>query len=190
MSRLWITGYRSYELGIFDNNDPKRKVLDYVLKTELATEIENGVDWIISGGQMGIEQWSLTTAIDLKKEYPDEFQTSMIVPFADFSSNWNENNQQSFATVKSKVDFFASVSNDSYKSPQQLRNYQEFMINHTDEALLIYDLDSQGKTQFDYEKIKNYAADHPYPYRLITFDDLQTASEEYLESLDNGFQDE
>ncbi len=54
MSRLWVTGYRSYELGIFKDDDPKRKVLDTVLKNELVQAIVDGTDWIISGGQLGI----------------------------------------------------------------------------------------------------------------------------------------
>ena len=33
MSRLWLTGYRSYELGVFGNEDPKLKVIQYALKT-------------------------------------------------------------------------------------------------------------------------------------------------------------
>ncbi|WP_191982063.1 DUF1273 domain-containing protein [Lentilactobacillus curieae] len=190
MSRLWVTGYRSYELGIFDNHDKKRDVINYVLRKEITAEIENGVDWIITGGQMGIEQWTIEAANSLKSEYPDEFQVSMMVPFAEFSGHWNENNQAIYNQIKSQVDFFASTSNQPYNSPQQLRNYQEFMINHTDSALLVYDLDNPGKTQYDYNVIKKYADKHPYPYRLITFDDLQSAAEEYFESLNNGFQDE
>ncbi len=190
LSRLWVTGYRSYELGIFDNHDKKRDVINYVLRKEITAEIENGVDWIITGGQMGIEQWTIEAANSLKSEYPDEFQVSMMVPFAEFSGHWNENNQAIYNQIKSQVDFFASTSNQPYNSPQQLRNYQEFMINHTDSALLVYDLDNPGKTQYDYNVIKNYADKHPYPYRLITFDDLQSAAEEYFESLNNGFQDE
>lgn len=67
MSRLWVTGYRSYELGIFKDDDPKRKVIDSVLKSEISQAIVDGMDWLISGGQLGIEQWSLEMALNLKK---------------------------------------------------------------------------------------------------------------------------
>ncbi len=189
MSRLWITGYRSWELGIFKDNDPKRIVIDKVITDLLKEKIEDGVNWIISGPQLGVEQWALLAANKLKKNYPKEFKTAMMLPFAEFGSRWNENNQQHLQQVRSTVDFSANVSADSYKNPQQLRNYQEFMLTHTDQAILIYDLDNPGRTQYDYEKIKNFGQLHSYPYRLITFDDLQEAAEEYQESLDNGFQD-
>ncbi|ORN06930.1 DUF1273 domain-containing protein [Lentilactobacillus parabuchneri] len=190
MSRLWVTGYRSYELGIFKDDDPKRKVLDTVLKNELVQAIVDGTDWIISGGQLGIEQWSLEVALSLKDNYPGELQTAMMLPFAEFGNNWNENNQTKLQTLKAKVDFSASVSEKPYQSPQQLRNYQEFMLNHTDQALLIYDLDNPGKSQYDYDKINKFAETHPYPYKLITFDDLQSAADEYQENLNNSFQDD
>ena len=32
MKRLWITGYRSYELNIFKDDDPKVQVIKKVLK--------------------------------------------------------------------------------------------------------------------------------------------------------------
>lgn len=32
MKRAWITGYRSYELNIFKDNDPKVQVIKEVLK--------------------------------------------------------------------------------------------------------------------------------------------------------------
>ncbi|MEE8823837.1 hypothetical protein LASUN_20430 [Lentilactobacillus sunkii] len=190
MSRLWITGYRSYELGIFKDDDPKRKVIDSVLKSEISQAIVDGMDWLISGGQLGIEQWSLEMGQGLKKEYPGEFQTSMMLPFAEFGNNWNENNQAKLQALKTKVDFSASVSDKPYQSPQQLRNYQEFMLSHTDQALLIYDLDNPGKSQYDYDKIKKFAENHPYPYKLITFDDLQSAADEYQENLNNSVQDD
>lgn len=190
MSRLWITGYRSYELGIFKDDDPKKKVIDMVLKSELTQAIIDGTDWIISGGQLGVEQWALTVANQLKSNYPGEFQTALMLPFVAFGSNWNPDNQARLSKVSQAVDFSAEVSKKPYTSPEQLRNYQEFMLSHTDQAILIYDLDNPGKTQYDFNKIKQFAENHPYPYRLITFDDLQAAADEYQENLNNGSQDD
>lgn len=31
MKRLWVTGYRSYELSIFSDKDPKLTVIKYTL---------------------------------------------------------------------------------------------------------------------------------------------------------------
>lgn len=42
MQRLWVTGYRSYELNTFSDNDPKIAVVKYVLKRRFVDLIEEG----------------------------------------------------------------------------------------------------------------------------------------------------
>lgn len=189
MSRLWITGYRNYELGVFNDSDPKVTIIMLALKNAIEQSILDGVDWIISGGQLGTEQWALKAASKLKEQYPDEFQTAMMLPFAEFGNQWSETNQLAFNQAKTTVDFTANVSDKPYRSPEQLRNYQEFMLTHTDQAILLYDLESPGKPKFDYERIVKFADSHEYPFRLITFDDLQETAEEYQENLNNSLQD-
>ena len=189
LSRLWITGYRNYELGVFNNSDPKVTIIKLALKNAIEQAIVDGVDWIISGGQLGVEQWALEVAADLKQQYPDEFQTAMMLPFAEFGSQWGDNNKIAYNQVKAGVDFSATVSEKAYHSPEQLRNYQEFMLKHTDQAILIYDLESPGKPKYDYERIEKFGQNHDYQYQLITFDDLQEVAEEYQDNLNNSLQD-
>lgn len=55
--RLWVTGYRAYELNVFGSNDPKLKVLKTSLKNTLMQFLDEGLEWLITGGQLGVEQW-------------------------------------------------------------------------------------------------------------------------------------
>lgn len=104
MKRVWITGYRSYELGVFNQKDPKIKVIKYCLKNHLRSLLENGeLDWVISGAQLGVEQWALEATIELQKDYP--VNVSMMVPYQEFSNRWNEDNQNHFLSLKEQVDF-------------------------------------------------------------------------------------
>ncbi|HAJ54542.1 MAG TPA: hypothetical protein DCL56_07720, partial [Lactobacillus sp.] len=41
--RLWITGYRAYELNVFGNQDPKLKVLKISLKNTLLQYLDEGL---------------------------------------------------------------------------------------------------------------------------------------------------
>lgn len=189
LSRLWITGYRNYELGVFNDSDSKVTIIMLALKNAIEQSILDGADWIISGGQLGTEQWALKAANELKTQYPNEFQTAMMLPFAEFGQKWGEVNQLTLNQTKTTVDFSATVSDKPYHSPEQLRNYQEFMLTHTDQAILLYDLESPGKPKYDYERIIKFAENHEYSYRLITFDDLQETAEEYQENLNNSLQD-
>ena len=182
MRRLWITGYRSYELNVFKDDDPKVKVIKDVLSRELRSRLEESDDefWLITGPQLGVEQWSAEVALDLKAIFP-QLKVSIMMPFTEFGQQWNENNQAKLENLQSKVDFSASVSDHPYQSPQQLRAFQHFMLTHTDEALLIYDPDHEGKEKYDYQAIQRYAESNEYSYRLIDFDELQEAAIEWQE---------
>lgn len=48
--RLWVTGYRSYELGIFKTDDKKIEVIKYALRQLFERKLDEELEWIISGG--------------------------------------------------------------------------------------------------------------------------------------------
>jgi len=187
VSRLWLTGYRSYELGVFGTQDPKILEIKDTLKKLLINKIENGTDWLITGGQLGVEQWAVEVGLSLKPDYP-ELKIAVMTPFSDFGGNWNEDNKGRYAQLASQVDFHQSVSEQPYHGPQQLRNYQEFMLTHTDEAVMVYDLEVEGKPKYDYQVIHRYQDQHAYPLTLIDMDWLQESANEYQENLNNGSQ--
>ncbi|KRL63589.1 DUF1273 domain-containing protein [Lactobacillus psittaci] len=181
MKRLWITGYRSYELGVFSPKDPKITVIKYCLNRKLKQLLEDGeLDWVISGPNLGVEQWALEEAIELQKDYP--IHTSLMAPYQEFSKRWNEENQARLYNLQEQVDFYGATSNRPYQSPVQLRNYQNFMIEHTDSALMIYDPEKPGKPKYDYELILKYQEQKDYDLDLIDFYSLQDAANEYEEN--------
>lgn len=181
MQRLWVTGYRSYELNVFGDRDPKITVIKYALKNYLTILLDDGqLDWIITGANLGVEQWTAEVGLELGEKYP--VRTSIMIPYEEFANRWNDSNKAKFLNLKEKVDFFASTSNTPYQSPLQLRNYQNFMIQHTDRALMIYDSEHPGKPKYDYNLIQKYQETKEYPLDLIDFYDLQDAAEEYQEN--------
>lgn len=184
LKRLWVTGYRSYELGVFSAHTAKYKVLQYAMKDVLKQAIDDGFTWLITGAQLGTEQWSVTAATALKKKYDSEFQIAVMLPYLKMSSKWSSNNQLRFARTVKRADFSRSVSNSPYESPVQLFNYQRFMLGHTDAAILFYDPDHPGKSKYDYQAIKNYQKRHNYDLKLMTMDDLQAEADEFQEIFD------
>ena len=65
-----------------------------------------------------------------------------------------------------------------------MRAYQNFMLHYTDGALLIYDPEREGKTVWDWRAINRYREQNSdYSMRMIDFDELQEAAEEYSERL-------
>ncbi|WP_124978421.1 DUF1273 domain-containing protein [Ligilactobacillus salitolerans] len=170
--RLWVTGYRSYELNIYNEQDKKLAVIKAALKTELSERIENGLEWILTGGQLGIEQWTIEVGLDLKKDFP-ELKLAMLLPFSNFSEKWKPEKQQHLQELKTAVDFSAEVSKQPYRSPQQLKNYQIFMLNHTEGALMVYDPEYPGKSRYDHEAILKKQQASEYGLELLDMLSLQ-----------------
>lgn len=178
--RLWVTGYRSYELNVFNEKDPKVKVIKTALKNSLQKQFDNGLEWVLTGGQLGVEQWCLEIAEKLKVDYP-ELKTGMLLPFMNFGENWRPEKKERLLTLKESVDFCAEVSRQPYQTPQQLKNWQKFMLSHTEGALMVYDLDHPGKSKFDYEAIVKRQEEADYSLELIDMFTLQDTANELTE---------
>lgn len=188
MQRIWVTGYRAYELGVFKDDDPKIKVIKNVLKSALIQRLNSSDEefWVISGPQMGVERWAIEVADELKSTYP-QLKTSILEPYQGVAQRWNEQNQEKLAVTITKVDFHAMVSKQPYQSPQQLRNYQRFLLDHSDELLIVFDRDREteseqtSKPSWDYRAATQYQKQHDYELTTIDFDELQEAATELEE---------
>ncbi|GKQ42688.1 UPF0398 protein [Companilactobacillus sp. RD055328] len=177
ITRLWITGYRSFELGIFNKNDKKIEVLSMFLKRRIEQYQLDGLEWVITGAQLGIEQITINTVANIK-ENDTHLKNAVMLPFKDFGANWNENNTLNFKSSLNKSNYVNYVSNEDYQSPQQLKNWQQFMLNHTDGLLIIYDPEKEGKPNFDYLAAIDFAKNHNYSIELVTFEDLEDFTRE------------
>ena len=173
---MYISGYRSFELGVFKENGPKITVIKKVLKKEIQQLVEEGLEWVLTSGNLGIETWVTEVVAELKQEYP-ELKLGIIYPFKEFGNNWNENNQEKLRMTEQLADYVEAVSHQAYQSPSQLGNHTRFLLDHTDGCLPIYDPEFPGKTQYFLKEAQTYQQDHSYEIRLVSMDDLQNFSE-------------
>jgi uncharacterized phage-like protein YoqJ len=173
---LYITGYRSFELGIFQAKDPKITVIKNVLKKEIIHYVESGLEWVLISGNLGVELWTAEVVAEIKNDYP-ELQLGLLYPFKEFGSNWNEQNQELLTKTESLADYVNSVSHQPYQSPAQLKQHTQFLLNHSGGCLLIYDREFPGKTQYFLKEAESFSEREPYEIHLITMDDLQNSLE-------------
>ncbi|MGX6961282.1 DUF1273 domain-containing protein [Vagococcus xieshaowenii] len=176
MKTLYISGYRSFELGIFKETDPKITIIKKALKKHLISYIELGVEWFLVSGNLGSEYWASQVINELKSE-GYSIKLGLITPYAEFSGNWNEANQLKFSEVEQWADYVNSVSFEPYKHPSQLKNHTRFILDHTDGSLLVYDKEYPGKTEFILKEIDAYLNESDYQVDLIDMFSLQDASE-------------
>lgn len=171
---LVVTGYRSFELGVFQENDPKIKVIKKVIKTAIKQYLEEGLEWVLIGGNLGVEIWAAEPIVELKKEYP-ELKFSIIYPYLEFGNNWNEANQAMLQKVVEQADYVDAVSHLPYQNSSQLKNHTHFLLTHADGAIVVYDDEFTGKSAYFVHDAKGYAQNHDFLLHQITMDDLENA---------------
>ena len=79
MTSLLVTGYKSFELGIFKDKDPKVTIIKKAIKRDFKRFLDDGVDWMIFTGNLGFEFWALEVAKELQQGYPLKLAT--LFPF-------------------------------------------------------------------------------------------------------------
>ena len=55
MAAILVTGYKSFELGIFQDKDERISVIKKAIRHDLIRYFEEGIDWLIFMGNLGFE---------------------------------------------------------------------------------------------------------------------------------------
>ncbi|TFE03248.1 DUF1273 domain-containing protein [Jeotgalibacillus sp. R-1-5s-1] len=177
MKILTVTGYRAQELGIFTQKDPAVQIIKKAISQSILQKLDEGLEWVLISGQLGVELWAGEVVIELQKDYPD-LKLAVITAFQEMESKWNEANQELFHTIISHADFYDSVSRKPYENPSQFRNRDLFLLQKSDGLLLVYDPENEGSPKYIKEMAESAAANGQLELIQITFQDLQWIAEE------------
>lgn len=167
----YVTGYKSYELNIFKEDAPEIKYLKKFLANKLKSLIEEGLQWVLIQGQMGIEMWTAETVIELKQQYPD-LKLGIITPFLNHTEKWNEQNQLKYNQLVEASDFHDSVHHMPYDGPYQFKQADQFILDHTDMTILIYDEEQEASPKYFKTMLVDFAEQTNYTYDVVTFDEI------------------
>lgn len=171
MTAILVTGYRSFELGIFQDKDERVKIIKCAIEIDLIRFFEEGVDWLIFMGNLGFEYWALEVALTLKDEY--DFQIATIMPFENHGQNWNEANQEKLSKFKT-VDF-VKYTYPNYENPSQFRQYNQFLIDNTEGAYVFYDPENETNLKYLLQKMQEK---EEYHVKYLNFDRLNELLED------------
>jgi uncharacterized phage-like protein YoqJ len=174
---LAISGYKPFELGIFNKDHPTVLYIKAAIKKALQPMIEEELEWILISGQLGVELWAAEVVFDLQSEYP-ELKLAVITPFLEQESKWNETNKEWYETILMQADFVDSVTKKVYEKPWQFRLKNHFFVEKSDGLLLLYDNEKEGSPKYLYELAVEYKQKHDFRIEIITFYDLQLIVEE------------
>ncbi|UOQ93540.1 DUF1273 domain-containing protein [Halobacillus shinanisalinarum] len=176
MKTIVVTGYKPMEMGIFKHDDPKVEFVKKTIRKRLVSLIEEGLEWIIISGQMGVELWTAEVVLDLKNDYP--IQLGVIPPFQNQQTKWPDQLKLVYEEITEFADFYKPIYDKEYEGPYQFRAKDQFLIEHSDGCLLLFDEDTPGTPQYFLKLVKTFQEHHTYDILYITPSDLDETVEE------------
>lgn len=177
LKRLVITGYKQHELGIFDDKHPGVRFIKKALENRLRVLLDEGLEWVIISGQLGVETWAAEVVLDLQEEFP-QLKYAVLTPFLEQEKKWNEAKQEKYQMILEQADFHRSLTNRPYEAPWQFIEKNKFFLRNSDGMLIIYDEETEGSPKFTKREADLYAEKNDYQVLTITADDLRVVAEE------------
>ncbi|MCP8968798.1 DUF1273 domain-containing protein [Ectobacillus ponti] len=177
MRILTVTGYKPQELGIFSSKHPGIDMIKKALRRQLLSLLDEGLEWVIISGQLGVELWTAEVAYELREEHP-HLKVGVFTPFLEQEEKWNDANKEYYLHILSRADHVDSITKRKYESPQQFRAKNIFLIEKSNGLLAVYDEEKEGSPRFLVELAKQRQEQADYGCMLIRFSDLQLLAEE------------
>ncbi|MHC0035753.1 SLOG family protein [Pseudoneobacillus sp. C159] len=179
VKNVTIAGYKPFELGIFKRDHQSVEIIKKAIFKELVPLLEEGLEWVIISGQLGVELWAAEVVFEIQNFVP-ELKLAVLTPFYSQEEKWNETNKEWYESILAQADFVESITHKPYESPEQFRLKNQVLLHKSDLAIVLYDSEKEGSPKYFYETAKKYREATGYQIREITFYDLQIIAEEEL----------
>lgn len=175
-----VTGYKSFELSIRSAEDERVDYIKHAIRQRIIAFIENGGEWILTSGQLGVELWTCEIAEELKEDYPIKY--AIIPPFNNQEQRWSESDQDKYQQMIHLADFYALLYKEDYKGPQQFQAKDQWLIDKSDCCLILVDTEHPGSVKYFLERVIKYSENNNYPIEYITAFDLNDTIREIQEN--------
>ncbi|MFC0214487.1 DUF1273 domain-containing protein [Paenibacillus chartarius] len=179
MKSVLVTGYRAHELGIFDQKHQGIPYIKRAIEAKLLPLLDEGLEWVLTPGQYGVDLWAAEVAIGLKERQYPQLQLAIVTAYANPEEKWKEDKQQYYRDILKKTDYYGSVSNQPYNGVWQLTARDELLLRKSDGIVLFYDEDA-AEASPKYMKRKALKKSEETGYRIITItaEDVQSMAEQ------------
>lgn len=176
MKVLAVTGYKPMELNLFKPDDKRIEFIKAAIEKRLIGFIEEGMEWVLISGQMGVELWTGEVVLDLKEDY--DVKLAVVPPFENQESRWPEAIQQVYQELTMMADFYQPLYQGNYKGGYQFKAKNKWLVAKSDGCLILLDDENPGSNGFFYEEAKGAEASGGYTIFVITPGDLDDIVEE------------
>lgn len=131
-----FTGHRPKDFGGWNAPAPQH-VLDWLEeKIDNLIKLKGNVNFI-SGAAQGIDQWAAEIVLR-KKEENKNVRLTMAMPYNDFGDNWPTTAKMHLNSINNKADKVVYVHKGSYTDSYLLQMRNEWMVNHSQLVLAVW----------------------------------------------------
>jgi uncharacterized phage-like protein YoqJ len=169
---LAITGYKSFELGIFQKDHKGITYIKKAIRKQLIPMIEEGLEWVIISGQLGTELWAAAEVFELQLDYP-ELRLAVLTPHLEQEAKWNDANKELYEMILAQADFVDSITKRAYENPRQLKVKNQYIVQKSDALLAFYDDEKEGSPLFMVLEAKKKKEHQHYQIFYITSYDIE-----------------
>jgi uncharacterized phage-like protein YoqJ len=169
---LAITGYKSFELGIFQKDHKGITYIKKAIRKQLIPIIEEGLEWVLISGQLGTELWAAEEVFKLQLDYP-ELRLAILTPHLDQEVKWNDTNKELYEMVLAQADFVDSITKRPYENPGQLKVKNQYIVQKSDALLAFYDDEKKGSPFFMIQEAGKKSEHQNYQVFYITSYDIE-----------------
>lgn len=176
-----VTGHRPKGFPWNYENDPAN-TYDHVFETTLERIIEklinDGYNYFICGGAIGVDQ-AFATAVEYLRDlkYP-HIQIEIAVPYPNQDKLWNKADKASYQEICTLADEVTLVSETYTKFCFHKRN--EYMVDKSDLVLVVWNGEEKGGTYSTYQ----YAKRKKKPIELLLLADVLEEARKREEEMD------
>lgn len=175
---LLVTGYRAHELGIYDSKHPGIPWIKKALANRLIPLVEEGLEWVITPGQYGVDLWAGEVVLELKQQYP-HLKLGIITAHAGPEEKWKEEKQEEYRRVAAGADYYGAVSNRPYEGSWQFRARDDLLFRKTEGILLFYDDEAaEGSPKYTKERAEKLRETRDYALYIIRSEEVQSLADE------------
>ena len=178
MKNLLVTGYRAHELNIYDDKHPGIPFIKMAIQARLISLIDEGLEWVLTSGQYGVDLWACEVVIGMRSEYP-QLKVAIMSAYENPEANWKEEKQTYYQELVKQVDYYGLVSKGPYQGTWQLAARDDLLMRKSDGILLFYDEErGEASPKFMKQRAWRRHEQEGYGYYLITAEEVQSLADE------------
>src|SRR5699024_5509962 len=171
MKVLTVTGYKSMELNLFQESDPRIKFIKGAIKKRLIPFLEEGVEWVIVSGQSGVEMWAAEVVCKLQAVSP--IRLGVAAPCSNQDARWPDTLKAMYHHLLQVCDYTQPIYEDDSKGRYQFQPKNKWFVSKSDGCLILMDEELPGSNRFFYREAKRAAEAGDYNIYLITPFDVE-----------------